>query len=112
MTRSTSARGDVKVQPIKPAARAAAPRPASARARSFLSLADLTPRELDACLTLAARLKQVRASGRRRLETPLEGRHVADAAAVLGRQRPVAQSLVTLLRGKRSSLPCQVPESD
>jgi ornithine carbamoyltransferase len=77
MTRSTSARGDVKVQPIKPATRAAAPRPASARTRSFLSLADLTPRELNACLTLAARLKQARASGRRRLETPLEGRHVA-----------------------------------
>jgi ornithine carbamoyltransferase len=64
------------VQPIKATRPSRASRP-PARARSFLSLADLTAAELDACLMLAARLKHARAAGRRRLDTPLAGRHVA-----------------------------------
>jgi ornithine carbamoyltransferase len=45
--------------------------------RSFLSIADFTPGDLRRCLSLAAELKSARAAGRRRVETPLAGRHVA-----------------------------------
>jgi ornithine carbamoyltransferase len=75
MSRTTSARTSARLQPLK------AERPMRALprtgTRSFLSLADVTPEELAACLTEASRLKQARASGRRRVETPLAGRHVA-----------------------------------
>ena len=73
MTRPTSARS--RVQPLK------ITRPGASRAdgpaRSFLSVADLTPAELGTCLSLAARLRDARAAGRRRGDTPLAGRHVA-----------------------------------
>jgi ornithine carbamoyltransferase len=65
------------VHPIKVTRPARAVRPQAAHARSFLSLADLSARELEEALALAARLKQARAAGRRRVDTPLAGRHVA-----------------------------------
>ena len=75
MTRPTSARA--RVQPLKMNRPVRAARPAGAAARSFLSIADFSAEDLQHCLSLAARLKQARASGRRRTETPLSGRHVA-----------------------------------
>jgi ornithine carbamoyltransferase len=77
MSRPTSARTSARVQPLKAAhpTRAGAPQPPAAR--SFLSLADVTPAELATCLADAARLKQARAAGRRRAETPLAGQQVA-----------------------------------
>ena len=42
----------------------------------FLSMLDLTPAELEACLELAASLKAARRAGRAH-EAPLSGRHVA-----------------------------------
>jgi ornithine carbamoyltransferase len=75
MTRPTSARA--RAQPLKINRPVRAARPAGVAARSFLSIADFTADDLQHCLTLAARLKQARASGRRRTETPLSGRHVA-----------------------------------
>ncbi len=77
MRRTTSAGTGARVQPLKAARPTRADRTQPPGARSFLSLADVTPEELDACLAEAARLKQARAAGRRRVETPLSGRHVA-----------------------------------
>jgi len=78
MSRNGSARSaSTRVQPIKATRPARAARPASGRARSLLSVADFSHEELERCLALAARLKQARAEGRRRAETPLAGRHVA-----------------------------------
>ena len=77
MSRPTTARTGARVQPLKATRPARAGHQQPPGTRSFLSLADLTPEELGACLRTAARLKQARASGRRRLETPLSGRHVA-----------------------------------
>jgi ornithine carbamoyltransferase len=65
------------VQPLKVARPARAGAPLPPVARSFLSLADVTPAELAACLEDAARLKQARAAGRRGADTPLAGHHVA-----------------------------------
>jgi ornithine carbamoyltransferase len=75
MTRPTSSRA--RVQPLKMNRPVRAARPAGLAARSFLSIADFSADDLRHCLSLAARLKQARASGRRRGETPLTGRHVA-----------------------------------
>lgn len=75
MTRATSSRA--RVQPLKMNRPVRAARPAGIAARSFLSIADFTADDLRHCLSLAARLKQARASGRRHGETPLTGRHVA-----------------------------------
>ena len=75
MTRPTSSRA--RVQPLKMNRPVRAARPAGIAARSFLSIADFSADDLRHCLSLAARLKQARASGRRRGETPLTGRHVA-----------------------------------
>jgi ornithine carbamoyltransferase len=75
MTRPTSSRA--RVQPLKMNRPVRAARPAGLAARSFLSIADFTADDLRHCLSLAARLKQARAAGRRRGETPLLGRHVA-----------------------------------
>jgi ornithine carbamoyltransferase len=46
------------------------------RLTQFLSVLDISPAELDACLELAASMKTARAAGRRHT-TPLAGRHVA-----------------------------------
>ena len=75
MTRPISARA--RVQPLKMNRPLRAARPPGGGARSFLSIADFSADDLQHCLSLAARLKQARASGRRRTETPLSGRHVA-----------------------------------
>ncbi len=77
MRQTTSARQALRVPPIKATRPARASRPRASAARSFLSLADWSKAELESCLALAARLKAARAEGRRRIETPLAGRHVA-----------------------------------
>ena len=77
MSRPTSARTGARVQPLKASRPTRAGAPPPSVARSFLSLTDLTPGELAACLTEAARMKQARAAGRRRAETPLAGRQIA-----------------------------------
>jgi len=77
MRQTTSARQALRVPPIKATRPARASRPRASAARSFLSLADWSKAELESCLALAARLKAARAEGRRRMETPLAGRHVA-----------------------------------
>ncbi len=77
MSRAGSARSAARVQPIKATRPARAVRPAPARARSFLSLADFSHDDLDRCLALASRFKQARAAGRRKADTPLAGQHVA-----------------------------------
>ena len=77
MRQTTSARQALRVPPIKATRPARASRPRASGARSFLSLADWSKAELESCLALAARLKAARAEGRRRMETPLVGRHVA-----------------------------------
>jgi len=76
MRQTTSARQAVRV-PIKMNRPARANRARTTAARSFLSLADWSQADLEACLTLAARLKAARAGGRRRTDMPLAGRHVA-----------------------------------
>ena len=76
MSRPVSARSP-RVHAIKVTRPARAVRPQATHVRSFLSLADLTAHELESCLALAARLKQARAAGRRRVDAPLAGRHVA-----------------------------------
>lgn len=75
MTRPTTAR--LRVSPLKMNRPVRASRASASGARSFLSIADFTPDDLRRCLLLAAELKQARAAGRRRGETPLAGRHVA-----------------------------------
>ena len=77
MRQTTSARQALRVPPIKATRPARASRPRASAARSFLSLADWSKAELESCRALAARLKAARADGRRRMETPLAGRHVA-----------------------------------
>ena len=77
MSRPTTARTGARVHPLKAARPSRTGHPQPPAARSFLSLADVTPEELAACLAEAARLKQARAGGHRRLVTPLSGRHVA-----------------------------------
>jgi hypothetical protein len=64
MSRLTSARTAARVQPLKAARPTRAGHPQPPRTRSFLSLADVTPEELAACLAEASRLKQARAAGR------------------------------------------------
>ncbi|HEX6210897.1 MAG TPA: ornithine carbamoyltransferase [Methylomirabilota bacterium] len=70
MTRLTPVRSATRVRSARATLRAAG------EARSFLSLADLSPAELKQCLGLAASMKASRRAGRRR-EASLAGRHVA-----------------------------------
>ena len=84
MSRPTSAR---RARACSRSRRRARRGPASASrrgARSFLSLADVTPEELAACLAEAARLKQARAAGRRRRR---------DAAGGTARRAAVRQAV-------------------
>ena len=75
MTRSTSTRA--RVQPLKINRPVRAARASASGTRSFLSIADFTPDDLRRCLALASDLKRSRAAGRRSVETPLAGRHIA-----------------------------------
>jgi ornithine carbamoyltransferase len=77
MSRTISVRTGARLQPLKTARPVRIGHPHTTNARSFLSLADVTPEELAALLAEATRLKQARAAGRRGVETPLLGRHVA-----------------------------------
>jgi ornithine carbamoyltransferase len=109
MSRSTPARAGMRVPPLKVTRPARAARPRSAAARSFLSLTDWSAADLDACLALAAHLKAARAAGRRRLDTPLRGRHVAllfDKPSL--RTRVTFEVAVRELGGEAISVPADV----
>jgi len=72
-------------------------------------LTDLTAEELEACLALAARMKQARAAGRRTTATPLAGRHVAllfDKPSL--RTRVTFEVAVRELGGELISIPSDV----
>jgi ornithine carbamoyltransferase len=75
MTRSITARSRERLRALTPVPQRSTAPPGGCR--SFLSVCDMTPSELDACVALAVRLKAARAAGERDASTPLAGRHVA-----------------------------------
>lgn len=102
MSRWSPARAAARERPAKPAA------VRRGAARSFLSLLDLSPTELERCLTLAASMKGAREAGRRQ-EASLAGRHVAllfDKPSL--RTRVTFEVAVHELGGHAMSIPSDV----
>ena len=109
MSRTTSARAGMRVPPLKVTRPARAPRARAGSTRSFLSLADWSAADLTACLELAASLKRARTAGRRRVDTPLTGRHVAllfDKPSL--RTRVTFEVAVRELGGEAIQIPAEV----